>query len=84
MDYAHVFRRDGLNHVVLTNKERVRRNGRHVTICAKHVDQSFQRRVGSGHYTVVTCPVCLSAMTALMDILEEDLDRLDRERANAD
>ncbi len=69
--FAHVFRRDRLNHVVVTAKARVRRNGRHHTLCAIRVDETFQRRVSTGTIaTPVTCPRCLRSMTGIMDLME--------------
>lgn len=71
MDYAHVFRRDKLNHVVLSKSERIRRDGTHVTVCALMVDRTFQRRVPGESVTLnVDCPPCLDFMTRLHDILE--------------
>lgn len=75
MDYAHVFRRDGETHVVLTNKPNIKRNGRFLTVCAKRVDESFQRlspHSEPGRSSPLTCDPCLSFMTTLMDFMEAD------------
>lgn len=73
MRYAHTFRRDKENHVVLTNAPKVRRDGRHRAICGPRVDDTFQRRISSGTVIApVTCPTCLSFMVALQDILEAE------------
>ena len=73
MDYAHVFRRDGVNHVVLTNRANIKRNGRFHTVCAKQVDETFQRRPPSPTGSdPVTCERCVRFMVALMDIEEAD------------
>lgn len=72
MKYAHIFRRDGVNHVYLTRRKSVRRNGTFYTVCAKRVDKTFQRRVGNGVHAIVTCDPCLTFMVALHDMWEED------------
>jgi len=70
--YAHVFRRDRLNHVVVTDAPRVRRNGRSHTLCAQRVDDTFQRRISTGSIAApVDCPRCLPSMTAIMDLIEQ-------------
>ncbi len=69
--FAHVFRRDQLNHVAVTVKSRVRRNGRHRVLCGPRVDKTFQRRVSAGTVaSPVTCPKCLKSMTGIMDLME--------------
>ena len=73
MDYAHIFRRDRVNHVVLTSRANIRRNGHFHTVCAKRVDDSFQRRVSSATVSSpVTCEKCSRFMVALHDIVEAD------------
>lgn len=77
MDFVHTFRKDRVNHSVLSKKKKVKRDSLHtVTICGLYVDHTFQRRVGEGHYAITTCPVCVVFMTNLMDILEAE-DRPD-------
>jgi len=69
--FAHVFRRDQINHVVVTAKANVRRNGRHHTLCAQRVDDTFQRRVSTGTISSpVDCDRCLKSMTGIMDLME--------------
>ncbi len=73
---AHIFRRDGANHTVVTVRNKVRRNSKHHTLCGKRVDDSFQRRAPFGladpRQDVVTCEVCAAGLTALVDVLETD------------
>ncbi len=71
LTHAHVFRRDTVNHVVVTAKARVRRNGRHRVLCGPRVDDTFQRRVSTGDImTPVTCTKCLKSMTGIVDLME--------------
>ena len=65
----------GIVHVVLCNKPRIKRNGRHHTVCAKRVDQSMTRISAHhepGRSAVVTCEADLRFMTALSTIVDED------------
>ena len=69
LTHAHVFRRDKVNHVVVTNRANVRRNGRHRVLCGPVVDNTFQRRNGVGVMaSPVTCPRCLWSMTGIEDL----------------
>jgi hypothetical protein len=71
--YGHVFRKDMLNHVVVTGKAKVRRNSAHRLLCGPRLDDTYQRRIPGGTVTLaVTCPTCLRSMTALMDLLERE------------
>jgi hypothetical protein len=71
LTYAHVFRHDRVNHVVVTAKVKVRRNGRHRVLCGPRVDETFQRRVSTGTVaSPVTCDKCLKSMTGIVDLME--------------
>lgn len=72
MRYAHVFRRDGVNHTVVSMRQKIRRNGRHYTVCAKRIDYTFQRRTPQhGIPLVIECDPCLNYVIALTDIFEQ-------------
>ena len=67
---AHIFRRNKVNHAVVTMRGHVRTNGRSLTICAQRVDDSFQRRPNGP----ASCDRCLVSMTGLFDVLDTDYD----------
>ena len=76
MDYAHLFRdSNGVVHAIVTNRPHIKRNGRHVTCCAKRIDETMQRIVPHseiGRTAPITCEADLAVMTALLDMFEED------------
>ncbi len=70
--YAHSFRlEDGLNHVVLSRKTSVKRNGRSHTLCARRIEADSQRVTPQA---VTTCDRCLSSFTGFVDVLDIDFE----------
>lgn len=66
---VHNFRIEGVNHIVLTRKRNVKRNGRHHTICAIRVSDSAQRVTPQA---ATTCDVCTDGLTGFVDVIEMD------------
>ena len=66
---AHIFRFDQVNHLVLTKKGHVRRNGKHHTLCALRVDQSFQR---VSPQSLASCDVCIAGLVGFTDVVDYD------------
>lgn len=66
---VHNFRVDKTNHVVLTKKKHVKRNGKHHTLCAIRIDDTAQR---VSPQAVTTCDVCIDGLAAFVDVVERD------------
>ncbi len=63
---AHFFRKDRQTHVVLSMRNRVRRNGVTLTLCAQRVDDSFQRRPDGP----MSCDRCSRAFDGFVDVMD--------------
>ncbi len=64
---VHSFRLDRINHLVLTTKGHVKRNNRHLTICALRLGDDFQR---VSRDVVTSCDACIDGLTDFVDALD--------------
>ncbi len=72
LTHAHVVRRDRVNHVVVTGRANIRRNGRHRVLCGPVVDRTWTRRPSTDTVrSAVTCPRCFHSMTGLADLMDD-------------
>ncbi len=72
LTHAHVFRRDRLNHVVVTGRANIRRNGRHRVLCGPAGDKTFTRRPSTDTMrSPVSCPKCAYSMKGIVDLMDD-------------
>lgn len=68
---VHSFRVDRINHLVVTTAGHVRRNGRHLAICALRIDDTAQRVTPQA---VTSCDACIDGLTGFVNVLDTDFD----------
>jgi hypothetical protein len=72
---AHMFRVNDQNHVVLSVRSRVKRNGRHRAICGQVIGADAIRLAPHhqvGRSAPITCPKCDRSFDGFVDTLDTD------------
>lgn len=75
MEFAITFRRDGVTHVVLTTRERLRRRDNPITLCALRVDDTYMRiapHSEPGRGGPINCERCTSSLAGYLDCVTTD------------